>query len=379
MKVGKCKRGATNVNKRDFLKLAAGGLSAACLPAALTYPAQAASAFNPTACFAPWDPATQMFTWKAKKPPYRIAIANSLIGNDWRTEMVKLARAYAARPDVKPLIKELTISSSGNDISAQISQFNQLILSGVDVIITDAASPTGINSVIEEAAEAGILVLSFDNVVTTQKAVWVNHDQTDMGRIWARFIAKETGGKGTVLMVRGVAGTFGDEVFSKGGMEIFSKYPDLKLVQVNGNWDQGTAQKVASDALASGKTFDGVWSEYGDTGVVRAFLEGPGKVPPIAGQSENGFRKLAARHKFAMLSAGVSPGLVAVSMQAAFHLLGGNSVPQQIRVALDMVTTDQLKAGVNYFPDLPDSFVAGFNVPVCDLEFSATEILAQTA
>lgn len=363
--------------KRDLLKALGAGVAGACLPGALLQSASAAAQLDPKTCFVPWSANTQTFTWKHKKPPYRVALANSFVGNDWRTEMIKVARAYAQLPEVKPLIKELRVSSSGNNISAQISQFNQLILSGVDMIVTDAASPTGVNSVIDQAAEAGILVISFDNVVTAKKAVTVNNDQTEMGRIWARFIAKETGGKGTVLMVRGVAGTYGDNVFYKGGKEIFSKYPNIKLVEVNGNWDQGTAQKVTADALASGKRFDGVWSEYGDTGVVRAFLEHGGRVPPIAGQAENGFRKLAAKHKFPILSAGVSPGLVAVSMRLGFHLLSGKPAPQHVRVPLNVVKTADLKAGVNYFPDLPDSFVDGFNVPPCGLDLDVKQLLAQ--
>jgi putative dehydrogenase len=57
-----------------------------------------------------------------KAPPYRIAFANSLVGNDARTEMVKISKAYAARPAMKALIKDFSASSSENDVSAQIAQ-----------------------------------------------------------------------------------------------------------------------------------------------------------------------------------------------------------------------------------------------------------------
>jgi ribose transport system substrate-binding protein len=364
------------MKRRDFLKTIGAGAGAALLPASLTRSAFAAA---DNACYAPWKDGIGTFKWKPKPPPYKIAFANSFIGNDARTEMIKLSKAYAARPDMQKLIKDFSASSSGNDVSAQIAQFNQLILSGVDAIVTDAASPTGINSVISDAVDAGVLVISFDNVVTSDKAVLINHDQVEMGRIWARFIAERTGGNGKVLMVRGVAGTSGDEDFYNGGMDIFSKYPGLDLVQVNGNWDQGTAQKVTADVLATGAKFDGVWSEYGDTGVVRAFLQGPGTVPPIAGQAENGFRKLAAEHKFPMMSAGVALGLVAMSMKAAVDILQGVEVPQQVKVDLEKVTTDDLKPGVNYFPDLPDAFVDSFDIPACGLHFTTEEILAQSS
>ena len=250
--------------RRDFLRRVGTGLSGVALSGLLGRSAFAAARTDEKACFQPFDADQKAFDFKAKPGPYKVAISNSLISNDWRVEMVKLARAYAQRPNVKSMISDLTITSSGPEVSAQITQFEQIILQGVDIIITDAASPTGLDAVIEEAAGNGILVVSFDNVVTSPKAMLVNHDQTEMGRIWAQFIADETNGKGKVLMVRGIAGTFGDEVFTKGGMEVFSKHPGIELVQVNGDWDQGTAQKVTADALAAGHKVDGVWSEYGD-------------------------------------------------------------------------------------------------------------------
>ena len=142
---------------------------------------------DPKACFAPFDASQVPYEWKAKPGPYKVAVANSLISNDWRAEMVRVGRAYAQRPGIKSKISDLIVNSSGPEVSAQIAQFEQLILQGVDLIVTNAASPTGLNDVIEEAANAGILVVSFDNVVTSPHAVQVNQDQTEMGRMWAQL------------------------------------------------------------------------------------------------------------------------------------------------------------------------------------------------
>lgn len=366
------------MNRRDVLRYAGLGAGSMLLNASFSRLAQAEATLDPKACFAPFDAEQKTFEWKTKPAPYKVAVGNSFVSNDWRAQMIKVGRAYAAEPAIKSKISDFTVNSSGPDVSAQIAQFEQLILQGVDLIVTNAASPTGLNDVIAEAADAGILVVSFDNVVTSPRAMAVNHDQMDMGRIWAQFIAEQTNGKGKVLFNRGIAGTFGDEVFSKGGLEIFGKYPGIELIQVNGDWDQGTSQKVTADALAAGHKFDGVWSEYGDTGVVRAFLQSGKDVPPCAGQSENGFRKLAAEHKFPMLSAGVAPGLIAAAMAVGFAVMEGQKVPRSVKIPLDPIKTQDLKAGVNYFPDLPDSFVAGYNVPLCGVDVSIADVLKQT-
>lgn len=363
------------MRRRDFLVGAARGVGSGLLLGSLGQLAWAET--GNAKCFVPWSSDTPMASWHKKKPPYRIALSNSYIGNEWRTEMVQIAKMYSEHKDVKPFIKELKISSAGNNVNSQIAQVNQMILSGVDAIVMDAASPTGLNSTIDKAVRAGVLVVSFDNVVTTKKAITVNEDQYEMGKRWAEFVVKRTGGKGNVLMVRGVAGTFVDNERYKGGKDVFKKHPNIKTTEVYGKWDNGTAQKVAADALASGSGFDAVWCEGGDSGVVRAFQQAGAKVPPIGGEAENGFRKLAAKEGFPILSIGQSPALSALSIKAAIQLLQGNKVPRAISVPLHPVTNATLKEGQNYFPGVPDSFYAAINIPECGLNFDATAVVNQ--
>ncbi|KEZ77398.1 sugar ABC transporter substrate-binding protein [Salinisphaera hydrothermalis] len=359
------------MKRRDLLVQAAGGLGSAMLLGALPSMAWA----DNSACYKAWSGSTKMFSWPhTKKPPYRIALSNSYIGNEWRAEMATIAKMYANRPEVKKLIKDFKISSAGNDVNAQIAQINQMILSGVDAIVLDAASPTGLNSTIERAANAGVLVVSFDNVVTTDKAITINQDQFDMGKRWADFVIKHTGGKGHVLVVRGVAGTFVDQQRYKGGKSVFDKHPDIKTTEVYGNWDNGTAQKVTANAIASGAKFDAVWSEGGDSGVVNAFKQHGLKMPPIAGEAENGFRLAAAKDGFPMMSIGQSAGLVALSMKVALSVLQGEKVPQSIQSPLNIVTNDNLEKGKNYFTGVPDSFFDGVSVPDCGLHFDAKQV-----
>ena len=113
---------------------------------------------------------------KPKNPPYRVALANSYIGNTWRIEMENLFKAAVQMPPYKDLVKS-EVFNSGNNVPAQIQQMDNLISSKVDAIVLNAASPTGLNGVIGQACAAGILVVSYDNVVTAPCAVKVNTDQ----------------------------------------------------------------------------------------------------------------------------------------------------------------------------------------------------------
>ena len=65
----------------------------------------------------------------------------------------------------------------------------------------------------------------------------------------------KTGGK--ILEVRGLPGNSVDRDRSIGIHEVFDATGgDWEIVQVVGNWDDGTAQKVTADALAVHGQFD---------------------------------------------------------------------------------------------------------------------------
>src|SRR5690349_3163894 len=143
-------------------------------------------------------------------PPYSIALSNSFIGNTWRVEMENEFKAACAMAPFKTMVK-CSISNSGNDVSKQTQQMDNLISSHVDAIVINAASPTGLNGVIAQACSAGILVVSYDNVVTAPCALKVNTDQFAFGKTLAQFLVANLHGKGNVIMVTGVPGTHVDQ------------------------------------------------------------------------------------------------------------------------------------------------------------------------
>ena len=62
-------------------------------------------------CFKPQAADTKYFHWPAKPGPYRIALVNGFIANDWRVQMIRVAKAYAEQPHVASDIKEFKVVS----------------------------------------------------------------------------------------------------------------------------------------------------------------------------------------------------------------------------------------------------------------------------
>ena len=340
---------------------------------------------DPT-CFAPWGADAKYMQWPAQEGPYRIAVVNGFVGNTWRIQMIKTAKAFAEDPAIKDKIAEFKVVSTGTDAPAQLGAIEDFINQGFDAIVTIAVSPDGFDRVIRLADKENVVLVPFDNVLDTDAVMQVNEDQTEMGHRWAQFLIDElaaqgkTGGK--ILEVRGLAGNSVDRDRSAAIHETFAATGgNWEIVEVVGNWDDGTAQKVTADAIAVHGQFDAIAAQGGTTGVVQALMDAGHPMVPIAGESENGFRKLVAAHSadgLKGISIGQSPGLVAIAMKAAVSALEGNVMPQLISVPLPVATYDQLKDGENFWSDLPDNFFTVNEFPPCGVNISGPAIMAQS-
>jgi len=294
---------------------------------------------------------------------HKIALSNSYIGNKWRIEMENVFKAALLMEPFKSEV-EGSWFNSGNDVSKQSQQLTNLIAERVDAIIINAASPTGLNGILNQAAERGVLVVSFDNTVTTPKALKVNTDQVKFGETLADWLAKKLNGKGNVIMVTGVAGTFVDQDRNKGAESVWSRNPGIKVVsRYTGMWDSSVAERNTAAVLNSLPQIDGIWCQGGTDGVLKALLAVNRPLPPTAGEAENGFRKFMIGydgHKVEGISIGQPPFLSVVALELARRILNNQYPRKDINIPFPSVTSETVKVGETVFPKLPDSFFDDF-------------------
>jgi ribose transport system substrate-binding protein len=296
---------------------------------------------------------------------FRIALANSFIGNGWRLEMENLFKAACKMPPYSQQIS-CSVYNSGNDVGKQTQQISNLISQHVDAIVVDAASPTGLNGIVKQACDRGIVVVSFDNVVTAPCGQTVNTDQFKFGQQGAQYLVSKLHGKGNVVMVTGVAGTFGDTERNKGVDSVFKANPGIKVVaRYSGNWDSSAAQRATAAQLPSLPKVDGVWVSGGTDGVLKAFVDAGKPLPIVAGEAENGFRRFLLKagykgHHTEGMSIGQPPFMVLASLELARGILTKTHAKKNIVLPFPVVTDQTVKSGLTVFPKLPDSFFADF-------------------
>jgi ribose transport system substrate-binding protein len=333
-------------------------------------------------CFTPRDSGVKFLKYPAKTGPLRVALVNGYVGNTWRIQMVQTAKAYMELPDVKPDVAEFKVVSVGEDVPAQIAAIDQFINAGFDAIVMIANNSTSYGPVLERAAAADVVVVPFDVLVDSDKVIMVNESQTDIGRLAGEYLAKHIPGHaGKILEVRGIAGTSTDQDRHDGFRKAMDAAGKWDYVEVLGKWDEGIVHKVAADAIAVHGRFAGAYVQDGTPGLVQALMDTNHPFVPVAGQAENGFKKLCVAHRdqgLSCASAGQVPSLVAIALKAAIAAAKGNVVPQFISVPIPYSDTESLKAGVNYFPDLPDSFYTNNTFPACGVSIGADQIVSKS-
>lgn len=360
---------------RSSRSLLCGAGLAACMAMAGT--SVSAETYN-AVCFAPAEGVSKTMQIDGREGPYKLALVNGFAGNDWRIQMIQSVKAWAAKGDNKKNIDELAIVSVGNDAAAQISAIDNYIAAGYDGIIFIAVNPTAFDAVIKRADRGSTVLTPFDNVLDTDRVVQVNEPQKELGALKARtvigLISKE---KPRILEVRGLQGNATDRDRHLGAREVLDA-AGAEVIEVVGNWDTGTVQKVVADALATHGQFDGVVCQHGCAGAINAMLDAGHPVVPLGGDAENGVRILMAKHSIPGVSAAQAPAMSVIAMMATIAQLQGHELPQLIHLPIPHVFSKDLKDGVNYFTNLPASFNTGTGYEQCGVALTPDELLAQS-
>ena len=132
-----------------------------------------------------------------------VALSNAYYGNTWRHQMVEAFEAAAKQAKSEGKIADYIVMNGDGSVAQQNSQIGELILKKVDVLLVDAASETAVNSVIEKACKAGIIVISFDSIANAPCNYQLNFDFKGYKAQQAEAVFKMLNGKGNVIVVRG--------------------------------------------------------------------------------------------------------------------------------------------------------------------------------
>jgi ribose transport system substrate-binding protein len=296
---------------------------------------------------------------------YTIGVSNTLVGNQWREQMVCAIKAQALDSGV---VDEVVLANRDTDATGQISDIEGLISQGVDAIIVNPHDRTALDDVIQAATEQDIIVVSVDQAVTAEEAYNVANDQVAYGELGARWLFEHLGGKGNVAYMRGFDGHPADTDRDTGFQQALEDFPDINIVrEVHTGWDPSTGAQQALDIITS-TDVDGIWTSGIDYPVVEQFTNADEPFVPIVGADNNGFIEQLINLKDEGLEGAIvtnPPPVGGVATAIAIDLLRGEEEhPKDTFLEPEVYDNidDMSKLEELLLPDLPQGFVSTMEI-----------------
>ncbi len=198
---------------------------------------------------------------------------------------------------------------AANDIATQVSQLENMIANGCEVLVIASIDGEALGTVLDQAKAAGIPVIAYDRLIMNSDAVsyYATFDNGDVGVKQGEYIVKaldleNQAGPFNIEFITGDPGDNNINFFFDGAISVLQPYLDAgKLVCPSGqtekqtvataNWASDAAQARFENILASyysdGTQLDAVLASNDSTalGVANALASSyTGKYPVLTGQ-----------------------------------------------------------------------------------------------
>ena len=279
---------------------------------------------------------------QAEAKKYTIYLSNNFVGNDWRQQMERVATVSVSKGPLKDRV-DLRIENVENTVQAQINSLNNIIREKPDAILVDAGSDSALNPTIKKACDAGIVVISFDQVVTEPCAYALASDWDRIPAVMAEWLATQLGGKGNVILDRGLAGAPISAQLQGGYEKVLANYPDIKVVgYYNGDYALGPEQTGVASLLAANPQVDGILTQGYGSGAIQALKDAGRPIVPVVGFSYNVAALTCAQTEGAKCILGSNPAyLSSEAIKLAVDILDTGKRPAERSVSVkgDFVTT----------------------------------------
>ena len=286
----------------------------------------------------------------------------------WMTETSLEIDAEIERLRGTGITVDYQVFDANGDTPTQIAQIQTMIDQEYDICLLIAGSATALDSVVEDAHNAGVVVVNWDSLVTTdQLTAKVFEDQFEWGRMTASWLVDELGGEGKILAINGPAGIAVSEERAAGGREVFEANPGIEIVgTANIEYNEAPALIELMSLVAANPDIDGIWCQAGAhaSAAMKALTQRGMDLVPITGENFNGFLKQwrdARDEGFRGYATAELNWMAVVSLQLAVKAVNGEPTPTQVQIELPEITNDNVEEWAN--DDLPDDYYPIPNIP----------------
>ena len=187
-----------------------------------------------------------------------VGLSVSTLNNPFFVTLRDGAQAAAAAANL-----ELIVVDAQDSVSKQISDIEDLIQRGVEVLIVNPTDADAVVPSVMMANMAGIPVIAVDRGVSGgQLAYYIVSDNVAGGRLAAEFICDRLGGSGSVVELEGIPGTSAARERGQGFNEYLAEHcPGLSVVaRQTANFNRAEGLTVMENILQAQADIDAVFA-----------------------------------------------------------------------------------------------------------------------
>ncbi len=181
--------------------------------------------------------------------------------NPWRLAQTASLKEEAAKRNY-----ELVVTDAQGQTSKQVSDVEDLVARGVDLILLAPREYEGLAPALQAAREAGIPVILVDReaegTAGEDYVTFLGSNFIEQGRRAAEWLARETTGQARIVELSGTPGSSVAVDRAKGFREGITAHPGMQIIaSQTGDFSRATAQNVMQNIIqAKGREITAVYA-----------------------------------------------------------------------------------------------------------------------
>ncbi|MFJ8251509.1 substrate-binding domain-containing protein [Streptomyces sp. NPDC094466] len=272
----------------------------------------------------------------------KVGMSLSTLNNPFFVQMKEGAQAEAEKAGI-----DLTVTDAQNDASQQANQLQNFTSSGVSSIIVNPVDSDAVGPGVRSANKADIPVIAADRGVNkAETATLVASDNVAGGKLAADALADKLGGKGSIVILQGTAGTSASRERGAGFAEGLKAYPDIKVVAKQpADFDRTKGLDVMTNLIQSHPGVTGVFAENDEMalGAAKALGSKAGKSVSVVGfdGTPDGLKAVEAGTLYASVAQQPSE-LGKIAVRNAVKAAKDEKVESTVKVPVKVVTRENV-------------------------------------
>ena len=266
-----------------------------------------------------------------------IGLSVSTQNNPFFVSLVEGAEKQASALGVK-----ITVADAGDDAAKQTSDIEDLVASGISVLIVNPVDSDAVTGAVEFAKSKGVKVIAVDRAVNgTEIECQIASDNVLGAELATQFIVDTLGEGAIVAELEGVTGASAAIDRSQG----FHNIADAKLQVVarqTANFARAEGMSVMENMLQANPDIQGVFAANDEMalGAMEA-ISGAGKNVMVVGfdATDDAIESIKAGQMAGTIAQ--QPDLIgSTAVEYALKLIAGESIPKSVPVEVTLITKD---------------------------------------